>query len=94
MRQLRRETRLQALRIALPPIGLAAYYLFTSAVPLFEALLRESDFGMQLQAMQALEDGVTTGVLLTIAAIAVYYLALRALWRLKAAEATHTHLNV
>lgn len=88
-KQLRRETRWQALRIALPAFGLAVYYLVTSAAPLFEVLVQDAPSGAQWQAAQAAEDGFTTGGLLTIAAFAVYYLAARALWRPKVVEATH-----
>jgi hypothetical protein len=90
-RRLRRETRFQAARIALPAIGIAAYYLITSAMPVFEAL---SPGGQSIEISEAVEDGFTTGVLLTIVAIAVYYLAARALWRLKVAEATHATSHI
>jgi hypothetical protein len=90
-RQLRRETRLQAARIALPAIGIAAYYLSTSAIPVLSALLDSS----AIDVSQDVEDGLTTGILLTIVAVAVYYLAARSLWRLKV-EATHaaSHIGV
>ncbi|MFZ5675622.1 MAG: hypothetical protein ACOZAM_21905 [Pseudomonadota bacterium] len=92
VRHLRRETRMQAARIAFPAIGIAAYYLVTSAMPIFNAVLGS----MAIEVSQEIEDGLTTGILLTIVAIAVYYLALRALWRLKVVEAAHSdsHLNV
>lgn len=92
VRHLRRETRLQAARIAFPAIGIAAYYLVTSAMPIFNAVLGSG----AIEVSQEIEDGLTTGILLTIVAIAVYYLALRALWRLKVVEAAHSapHLNV
>lgn len=92
VRHLRRETRLQAARIAFPAIGIAAYYLVTSAMPIFNAVLGSA----AIEVSQEIEDGLTTGILLTIVAIAVYYLALRALWRLKVVEAAHSapHLNV
>lgn len=92
VRHLRRETRMQAARIAFPAIGIAAYYLVTSAMPIFNAVVGTSGF----EVSQDAEDGLTTGILLTIVAIAVYYLALRALWRLKVVEAAHSasHLNV
>ncbi len=92
VRHLRRETRMQAARIAFPAIGIAAYYLVTSAMPIFNAVVGTSGF----EVSQDVEDGLTTGILLTIVAIAVYYLALRALWRLKVVEAAHSapHLNV
>lgn len=91
VRHLRRETRMQAARIAFPAIGIAAYYLVTSAMPIFNAVLGSA----AIEVSQEIEDGLTTGILLTIVAIAVYYLALRALWRLKVVEAAHsaTHLN-
>ncbi len=83
---------MQAARIAFPAIGIAAYYLVTSAMPIFNAVVGTSGF----EVSQDVEDGLTTGILLTIVAIAVYYLALRALWRLKVVEAAHSapHLNV
>lgn len=90
-RRLRRETRYQAARIALPAIGIAAYYLITSAMPVLEAL---SPGGGSLEVPQSAEDGLTTGVLLSIVAVAVYYLAARALWRLKVAEATHVTSHI
>lgn len=91
VRHLRRETRMQAARIAFPAIGIAAYYLVTSAMPIFSAVLGSS----AIEVSQEIEDGLTTGILLTIVALAVYYLALRALWRLKVVEAAHSasHLN-
>lgn len=91
VRHLRRETRMQAARIAFPAIGIAAYYLVTSAMPIFNAVLGSA----AIEVSQDIEDGLTTGILLTIVAIAVYYLALRALWRLKVVEAAHSasHLN-
>jgi hypothetical protein len=90
VRHLRRETRLQAARIAFPAIGIAAYYLVTSALPIFNAVLGSSGF----EVSQEIEDGFTTGILLTIVAIAVYYLALRALWRLKVVEAAHSASHI
>lgn len=90
-RRLRRETRFQAARIALPAIGIAAYYLITSAMPVLEAL---SSDGQTFEVPQSVEDGLTTGVLLSIVAVAVYYLAARALWRLKVAEATHVTSHI
>ena len=90
-RRLRRETRFQAARIALPAIGIAAYYLSTSAMPVLGALLDSS----AIDVSQDVENGFTTGILLTIVAVAVYYLAARALWRLKVVEAAHAapHIN-
>lgn len=90
LRHLRRETRLQAARIAFPAIGIAAYYLITSAMPIFNAVFGSSGF----EVPQETEDGFTTGILLTIVAIAIYYLALRALWRLKVVEAAHSASHI
>ncbi|MFZ5675623.1 MAG: hypothetical protein ACOZAM_21910 [Pseudomonadota bacterium] len=90
LKELRRETRWQALFISMPATGLALFYLLMAAgfyvKPLVLLRLAEPSVWGPMQVSPAVETSLTIGVPMAGAAWGVYFLAMRVLWRVKVGE--------
>ncbi len=96
LKELRRETRWQALFISIPVTGLALFYLLMAAgfyvKPLVLLGLATPSVWGPLQVSPAVETSLMIGLPMAVAACGVYFFALRVLWRVKVGEPL-THVD-
>lgn len=90
LKELRRETRWQALYISLPVTAVALLNLLIAAgfyvKPLVLLGLVEPSVWGPMQVSPAVEHSLTAGLPLAVGACGVYFLAMKVLWRIKVGE--------